>query len=633
MNIHPWPRLARATLALAGAVALTLSAPLTAYAATPTYYLSDSITGIGKVPTGVAVNKTTNRVYVASGYAKTVAVIDAATNAVIDTIGVGRSPSAVAVNETTNTIYVTNWNDDTMSVIDGATGAVTATIATGSLPGSVAVNQTTNTVYVSNQNEGTVSVIDGATNTVTGTINVADARKVAVDTGTGSIYVTRYYGASVVVIDGVTNTVTDSISVDSYPSGVAVDATVHRAYVTSVGEHTLTVIDTRSNAIITVIPSMGIASDLSAVDESTHTVFVNSSEGGGMTSVIDGVSNVVAQTVAAGSQPMGVAVNPTTHKAYVASQNDASLKVLSTVVAPTITTSSLPAGTVDTAYSQTVEASGTTPVSFAVSAGSLPSGLTLDSDTGVVSGTPTAVGSQTFTITATNVGGTDSKEYTLAVAAAAVAPSITLSSLPAGTVGSAYSQTVTATGTTPILFEVSYGSLPAGLTLDSATGVISGTPTAVGSATFTITATNAGGIDSKAFSVAVAAGAVAPSVTTDALAAGTVGAEYSQTVTATGTAPFTFEVSAGSLPDGLELDSATGVISGTPTTAGSVTFTISVTNSGGVDSQEYTIAIAGSSDLATTGFDVLPWGIGGVLALLVGAALILVAKYRRNQSA
>lgn len=633
MSLHPWPRLARAALALVGAVALSLSAPLTAYAATPTYYLSDSITGIGKVPTGVAVNKTTNRVYVASSYARTLAVIDEATNAVINTISVGRSPSAVAVNETTNTIYVTNWDDNTMSVIDGATGAVTATIATGSLPGSVAVNQTTNTVYVSNQNAGTVSVIDGATNTVTGTINVADARKVAVDTGTGSIYVTRYNSASVVVIDGDTNTVTNTITVDSYPSGVAVDATVHRAYVTSVGDHTLTVIDTRSNTIITVIPSMGMASDLSAVDESTHTVFVNSSEGGGMTSVIDGVSNVVAQTVAAGSQPMGVAVNSTTHKAYVASQNDASLKVLSTAVAPTITTSSLPSGTVDTAYSQTVEASGTTPISFAVSAGSLPAGLTLDSDTGVVSGKPTAVGSQTFTITATNAGGTDSKEYTLAVDAAAVAPSITLSSFPDAAVGSAYSQAVTATGTTPILFEVSYGSLPAGLVLDSATGVISGTPTTVGSATFTITATNAGGIDSKAFVLVVDAAAVAPSITTGSLAGAKVGSAYSQTVAASGTAPFTFAVSAGSLPDGLVLDSATGVISGTPTTAASATFTVSVTNGGGTDSQEYTIAVADASGLANTGFNAVLWGIGGVLALLVGAALVIGAKRRHNQTA
>jgi hypothetical protein len=352
-----------------------------------------------------------------------------------------------------------------------------------------------------------------------------------------------------------------------------------------------------------------------------------------MTSVIDGVSNVVTQTVAAGSQPMGVAVNSTTHKAYVASQNDASLKVLSTAVAPTITTSSLPAGTVDTAYSQTVEASGTTPISFAVSAGSLPAGLTLDPDTGVVSGKPTAVGSQTFTITATNVGGTDSKEYTLAVDAAAVAPSITLSSFPDARVGSAYSQAVTATGTTPISFEVSSGSLPAGLTLDSATGVISGTPTAVGSATFTITATNAGGIDSKAFSVAVGAAAVAPSITTSSLAGATVGSAYSQTVAASGTAPFTFAVSSGSLPDGLELDSTTGVISGTPTTAGSVTFTVSVTNSAGTDLQEYTMAITGSSGLATTGFDTLLWGVGGVLAVVFGAALVLGAKRRRNQAA
>jgi PKD repeat protein len=152
--------------------------------------------------------------------------------------------------------------------------------------------------------------------------------------------------------------------------------------------------------------------------------------------------------------------------------------------------------------------------------------------------------------------------------------------------------------------------------------------------TFTITATNSAGTDPKDYTVAVAAAAVAPSITTDSLPAATVGAPYSATVTATGTGPITFTVSSGALPDGLVLDPSTGVVSGTPTSAGSVTFTITATNSAGTDAKTYTVAVAAAPVLAFTGFDVLLWGVGGVLSLLVGAVLlVLVAKYRRSHAA
>ena len=82
--------------------------------------------------------------------------------------------------------------------------------------------------------------------------------------------------------------------------------------------------------------------------------------------------------------------------------------------APTITTDSLPNGTEGTSYSQTLTATGTTPITWSVTSGSLPAGLTLNND-GTITGTPTAQGESTFTVTATNAYGSDSKQYTLTI--------------------------------------------------------------------------------------------------------------------------------------------------------------------------------------------------------------------------
>ena len=87
---------------------------------------------------------------------------------------------------------------------------------------------------------------------------------------------------------------------------------------------------------------------------------------------------------------------------------------------------------------------------------------------------------------------------------ATAAPSITTDTLPNGKVGEAYSQTLTADGTTPITWGIDSGNLPAGLTLDEATGEISGTPTAAGTASFTVKAENSAGSDTKELSIAIA---------------------------------------------------------------------------------------------------------------------------------
>ena len=87
--------------------------------------------------------------------------------------------------------------------------------------------------------------------------------------------------------------------------------------------------------------------------------------------------------------------------------------------APTITTTDLPNGTVDTAYSQTLIADGTAPITWRITDGSLPDGLSL-SEGGVLSGIPTAANTYTFTVTATNDAGSDSKEFTLTIGVAPV---------------------------------------------------------------------------------------------------------------------------------------------------------------------------------------------------------------------
>jgi hypothetical protein len=162
-----------------------------------------------------------------------------------------------------------------------------------------------------------------------------------------------------------------------------------------------------------------------------------------------------------------------------------------TVACPTVTLSpaTLPNGTLGSAYSQAISASGgTAPYTFAVMAGALPGGLNLASD-GTLSGTPTALGTSSFTVTATdNYGCTGSLAYSMEVVCPAIALSPT--ALPGGAVGSAYSQTITASGgTAPYTFAVTAGSAPTGLTLSSG-GTLSGTPTAVGTYTFTVTATD-----------------------------------------------------------------------------------------------------------------------------------------------
>ena len=250
----------------------------------------------------------------------------------------------------------------------------------------------------------------------------------------------------------------------------------------------------------------------------------------------------------------------------------------------TIISTSLPNGTVGTAYSTTLLASGgTLPYSWTLASGSLPAGLSL-SNSGTLSGTPTGAGQSNFTVQVTDSSSpvqNANKAFSITMSASGSPLAITSSSLSSGTVGTAYSSTLTASGgTLPYSWTVLSGFLPAGLTL-AKSGTISGTPTSASQSNFTAQVTDSSSPAqqaSQALTITVVSKlAITGSVTPNAA----VGVVYSLTDQASGGTPsYTWSVSAGALPPGLDLAASSGTISGTPNQNGTYNFTLEATDAG-----------------------------------------------------
>jgi hypothetical protein len=329
-----------------------------------------------------------------------------------------------------------------------------------------------------------------------------------------------------------------------------------------------------------------------------------------------------AWNVASGQLPAGLKLNsssgavtgtPTaaTTSSFTISVKDASAKTAMQAVSigiaaqapPAFSNGNPPAGVVGTAYSFSFTATGgKTPYSWSVvqGSGNLPGGTALNSSTGLLSGIPTTPGTFNFTMQVKDANAAITTQAYSIVIAPGPPPSITSGNPPSGVVGTSYSFTFTATaGKTPYAWGVVVGSgnLPPGLSLNSATGVLSGTPTAPpATATFTIQVTDGNGQSAThAYSLLIAA-APSPSITNGNPPDGTAGTAYSFIFTASGgTQPYSWNVTAGQLPAGLTLKVATGVLSGTPSASGTFAFTVTVTDvNASTASQAYTVNIAAS---------------------------------------
>src|SRR5579863_4960006 len=320
-------------------------------------------------------------------------------------------------------------------------------------------------------------------------------------TGTQTLDVGQSFTTSVTLSnDKLNKGATFNLSGAGTLSGVTSSSATFNA--TATGNATITVASASDptktktiNIVVTAVPSITTGSALSAATEGTAY---------SGTIAVTGGAGTLTYSVTLGSLPAGLSLNSSTGAItgtatgpggtfnFTVQVKDSSTsgpqtnsKAFTITVnlppAPQITTTTLPADVEGNAYTQPIAITGgLAPFTYSISTGALPAGLSINSSTGAISGTPTGPnGTASFTVKvvdSSNPAQSAAQPLSIAVNLPP-APQITTTTLPSDVEFTAYNQTVATTGgLAPLTFSVSVGSLPAGLSLNSSTGAITGTP-------------------------------------------------------------------------------------------------------------------------------------------------------------
>ncbi len=388
---------------------------------------------------------------------------------------------------------------------------------------------------------------------------------------------------------------------------------------TGPASHAMSITDT---VVLTVPANSGIffSTDFYTMNSSNNPLSLSCASGTGVAGVSyssmltasGGVPSYVYSIIGSSPLPLGLSLNSSTGAItgtpsaqgsypYTAQVTDSSgatsadtvTASCSIVIKPPSTplTLSCPSGTgeLNVAYNSNLSGTGGTGKCYYYSTLGLPSFFGLNASTGFITGTPTSSGSFTYTASVTDTGDTTEAPATASCTVViAPPPSMTCSAVNSGTIGTPWpancAPTVTG-GTLPYTFSYKVptgSSFPAGLSVNTSTGAVTGTPTSGG--TFAIFVTDKNGVSASSNCTINVPNAITvpPALSlTCPLSTATAGAPYSSTVVATGgVPPYTYALAAGSFPAGLTL-SPTGVLSGTPSGAGTSGFTIKVTDSKG----------------------------------------------------
>jgi YVTN family beta-propeller protein len=391
--------------ALVASLALTSTASLiasTSATAAPNPYTAQSSFPVTAGLMAGAVDESTGILYASTAsYGKLVA-IDPDHQSVRATIDLGTSTYGVAVDDRTGLVFVSNFDLGALSIVSTADDTLVGRLPTGVGPAGVAVDRSAGRVYVANSNSDSVTVVDEYAGTVVHTIAVGDyPTEIAVDATTGVVLVANQGSGTVSVIDPASWKVTRTLTFSAPVDGVAVDqATGHvfvSAHTNGASTASIFAVDPTTFAISTLATVPGFAQRLT-MDPATGilTAF------GGATTFID-VRTGAMEAPPAGNGGDGAAVDSVTNRVFLLDNLTGTVTV---ILEPVSITSAAPASPLVLGAPATFgfTARGAAPVTFSVSYGALPDGLTLGSD-GRLSGTPTQLGSYDFSVMATDGDG------------------------------------------------------------------------------------------------------------------------------------------------------------------------------------------------------------------------------------
>jgi CSLREA domain-containing protein len=622
---------------------LTVNGAVTATTAVPTTILTQNhaataftpVTGAGGtpplaysvlpvLPTGLTMSTTTGAItgtptVVSAATTYTVTVTDANSATATATFSLTVNTAVTATQAVPTTILTQNHAATAFTPVTGGGGTtplaysvlpvlpagLTMSTTTGAITGTptVASAATTYTVTVTDANNAT------ATATFSLTVNAAVTATQSVPTIALTV---NHLAAPVTPITGGGGTTPLAYSVlPVLPAGLTMSTTTGAITgtptVTSVATtYTVTVTDA-NNATATATFSLTVNGAVTATTAVPTTVltqnhaataFTPVTGGGGTPALSYSVLPVLpagltmsATTGAITGTPTAVSA-ATTYTVTVTDANGAtatatfSLTVNTAVTATqAIPTTTLTENHLATPFTPVTGAGGTTPLAYSVLP-VLPAGLTMSTTTGQITGTPTvASAATTYTVTVTDANNaTATATFSLTVSGALTATTaVPTTILTENHAAAAFTPVTGAGGTAPLAYSV-LPVLPAGLTMSTTTGAITGTPTVVSAATtYTVTVTDANSATATAtFSLTVNTAVTATTaVPTTTLTAGHVATAFTPVTGAGGTAPLHYGV-LPVLPGGLTMSTTTGAITGTPAAASAATtYTVTVTDANG----------------------------------------------------
>lgn len=592
----------------------------------------------GTLPSGVSLNTTTGLIsgtpLITSGgqaYNFTVSVTDSASQTQSRPFSgtIAANPAASVSITSTSILGITVGTVSTGISTSGGIAPLSFAITSGSLPTGLSLNSTTGaitgTIAVANAGEsyGVGITVTDASNakdvkTFTGTVNAGNSVLALATTSLSPFTAGIAYTYPLMVSGGLAP-FTFAVSSGNLPTGISLDTSTGvisgTPAVNSGGQtysFSLSVTDSSSQTKVRAFTGSITSNPAGVVKILTSSL--TSLNVGSVSSGISTSGGIAPLTfaIASGTLPTGVTLDTSTGAitgtipvassgssyAVTISVTDASgssdTKAYSGTVsagssALALLSTSIANFTAGISYSYPMIISGgVSPFTYSVSSGTLPSGVSLNTTTGLLTGTPLITsGGQpySFTITVTDSAAqTQSRPFSGTIAAnPAASVSITSTTIPGISVGTVTTGISTSGGIAPLTFAITSGSLPTGLTLDTATGAITGSIAVSAAGTsygVGITVTDASNAkDVKTFTGAVSAGNSVLNLVTTSLSQFTAGISYNfPLITTGGTAPFSFTISTGSLPTGVNIDASTGILSGTPAVnSGGQTYSFTVT--------------------------------------------------------